>query len=426
MSQLEIALAVIGATVLLIGLFSQRIKKSLVQEPLLAVGVGALAGPYGFGWLDVQAWGQPDALLERVAEATLAIALMAVALRLTPGALRSLWRPVVLLLTAGMLTMWAASSLLAGWLLGLPLALALLLGAAITPTDPVVASSIVTGPFAERHLPERVRASLSLESGANDGLAYAFIMLPILTLSGTVGTAWQRWMIDTLVIGLVVAALIGAAIGYCAERVLHWATKRHLMESYSFLTFTVTLSLFTLGIASLIGTNALVAVFTAGLVFNLYSNTGERHEEERIQEAFSKLFLLPMFVVFGVALPWDAWPGMGWPLVALIVLTLLLRRLPMMALLYPALRRSYTVRDAAFIGWFGPIGVAAIYYALFAVRHTGDAGIWHATSAIVLASILVHGVTAMPFSRWYASGEASAQRRVIDREGSDRSPSQNS
>jgi sodium/hydrogen antiporter len=402
MSQLDIALASIGAVVLCLGIISQAIKRSPLQEPLIAVAVGILIGPYGLAWLDIAAWGDPITILEAAARLTLAIGLMGVALRLTRQDIIGLWRPVGLLLIVAMLGMCALSSAIAGWWLGVPVWIAVLLGAALTPTDPVVASSIVTGRFAEEHLSDRIRDSISLESGANDGLAYMFVMLPILLVQAGPGEAWQRWLTETLLLGVVVAAAVGVAMGWGAARLLHWARQRRLIESYSFLTYTVALSLFTLGGATLIGADALISVFAAGLAFNLASETGEKHEEESVQEAVNKLFTLPMFVLFGLALPFSDWVRIGWPLLALAMLILVLRRLPVVAALFPALRGTYSAADCAYMGWFGPIGIAAVYYAAFAVKHTGEELIWTAASAAILASILAHSLTAAPFTRWYA------------------------
>jgi sodium/hydrogen antiporter len=402
MSQLDIALASIGAVVLCLGIISQAIKRGPLQEPLIAVAVGILIGPYGLDWLDIAAWGDPNAILEVAARLALAIGLMGVALRLTRRDIIELWRPVGLLLIVAMLGMCALSSAIAGWWLGAPLWTAVLIGAALTPTDPVVASSIVTGKFAEEHLPDRIRDSISLESGANDGLAYMLVMLPILLLHASPAEAWQRWLTETLLLGVVVATAIGMAMGWGAARLLHWAKERALIESYSFLTYTVALSLFTLGGATLIGADALISVFAAGLAFNLASETSEKHEEESVQEAVNKLFTLPMFVLFGLALPFSDWVRIGWPLLAVAILILILRRLPVVAALFPALRATYSAADCAYIGWFGPIGIAAVYYAAFAVKHTGEEIIWTATSAAILASILAHSLTAAPFTRWYA------------------------
>lgn len=111
------------------------------------------------------------------------------------------------------------------------------------------------------------------------------------------------------------------------------------------------------------------------------------------------LSTLPMFVIFGLALPWEGWIRLGWLLPAIAVAAVLLRRLPVLGVMLPVLRGPLGASDVLFLGWFGPIGVAAIYYATFAVRHTGETIIWEATSAAVLVSILAHGVTAAPLSR---------------------------
>ena len=95
-------------------------------------------------------------------------------------------------------------------------------------------------------------------------------------------------------------------------------------------------------------------------------------KETHIQEAVTKLFTLLMFMIFGVALPLTEWASLGWPLLALAVLILLLRCPPVVAVVFPGLCRALNARDAAYIAWFGPIGIAAIYYAAFASARTYD------------------------------------------------------
>jgi NhaP-type Na+/H+ or K+/H+ antiporter len=165
---------------------------------MVAVLVGIAAGPYGFGWLDVSKWGDENTILEQTARLTLAVSLMGIALRLETHAIKVLWRPGVLLVTLGMVGMWLASSALAGWLLGLSFWAALLLGAVVTPTDPIVANSIVSGPFARKHLPLRIRDTISFESGANDGLAYPLVMLPVLMMGPSPDEAWMRWLVESV------------------------------------------------------------------------------------------------------------------------------------------------------------------------------------------------------------------------------------
>jgi len=409
MEQLNIALATMGLVVISVGLLSKPIKKSLVQEPMIAVLVGVAVGPFGLGWLSIDDWGEKTAILEQSARLTLAIGLMGVALRIEKKSVRTLWRPVTLLLTAGMLGMWLTSSVLAAWLLSLPLWMALLVGAIVTPTDPVVASSIVTGPFAKQHLPLRVRDGISLESGANNGLAYIFVMLPILMLEHSPAAAWQEWLTQSLPVGVLLALGIGGVIGYGAAKAIAIAEQHGIVEQPSLLGYTVAFSLVTLGAAELVGADALISVFLAGFFFNMFSDRQEEQNAENIQEAVAKLFTLPMFVIFGIGLPISQWLELGWPLLVLVVLVLLLRRSPVVLVLAPVLRKPLTMLDISYMGWFGPIGVAAIYYANFAQSHVHDPLVWYAASAMIFGSIMVHGITAAPLTRYYSRRRRAMQ-----------------
>jgi sodium/hydrogen antiporter len=401
MDELYLALALIAAAVLSTAIFSQAIEKSPLQEPLIATIFGFVVGPQVLGWIDLSRLGEPLRFMEELSRVTLAIALMGVALRLERNEIVRFRFPAGVLITFGMAGMWLAVGLLAIWLLGVPLWVAALIGAVVAPTDPVVATAIVNGPPAHKYLPARVRATLSLESGANDGLAYLIVMLPIVILAESSVQSWAPALLHSVFVGVVLACIIGAAIGYAAARLLHWSRRRHLIEKYSYLTFMVAVSLFTLAIGHLTGAESLLSVFIAGLVFDMFSDTREKHDEENVQEAFSRLATLPMFILFGAALPIEGWLAQGWPLAMFCIAVLLLRRLPVLAALLPLLRLSLTRLDVTFLGWFGPIGAAAIYYSTFATRHTGVEAIWHVASALTLASVIAHGLTAAAASRAY-------------------------
>lgn len=399
MHQINVALALIGATVLLLGLCSDWLKRHPLAEPMLATGVGVGVGPIGLDLLRMASWSDAYTILEQAARLTLAVSLMGVALRLGHDNLKAVWRPVALLLTLGMLAMWLVSSATAGWLLGTSLWTALLVGAVVTPTDPVVASAIVTGEFAEREIEEPLRDSISLDSGANDGLAYLFVLLPVLMLTHESGIAWSKWASETILLGVLLATLVGLALGFATATVLRWVERHELIGKHSLLTTTIALSLTTLGLAQLLDADALISVFIAGLSFNLLVDRGTERAEENVQEAISKLFTRPIFVLFGIMLPWDAWEQAPLQFASFALALLLLRRPLALTLLAPLLRRRYRPADIAFIGWFGPVGVAAIYYATFSLRETGAEIAWHAASAAILASIIAHGVTAAPLTR---------------------------
>ena len=183
MSELNIALVAIGAVVLILGLLSKLIRGTPVSTPMIALLAGVLLGPAIFGLLDASRWGSQETILEQATRLTLAISLMGVALRLPERFPLRAWRTLAVLLGLVMPLMWLASGLLVYLILGLPFLAALLVGAVITPTDPVVSSTIVTGDLAKDNLPARLRHTLSGESGANDGLAYPFVLLPLSSCS---------------------------------------------------------------------------------------------------------------------------------------------------------------------------------------------------------------------------------------------------
>jgi NhaP-type Na+/H+ or K+/H+ antiporter len=407
---LNIALLVIGGLVLVAGLLSNPLKRSLLSVPMIGLFAGVLLGPTVFGLLDLAEWGSQAVILEQAARLTIAISLMGIALRLPRRYVFENWRTLVLILGPLMVVMWLASGLVVFAILGLPFWVAMLVGAVITPTDPVVASTIVQGQVAEEKLPGRVRNLLSGESGGNDGLAYPLVFLAILMLERPPGEALMHWLTRTILWEVVVAVALGALVGYGVGRLLRWAEKRGTIEQPSYLAFTIALSLAVLGGAKLVGTDGILAVFAAGIALDLAVSTRDQAEEERIQEAVNRFFILPIFVLLGMALPWQEWAGLGWKGLLLVLAVLLLRRLPAILALTPVIPRVHGLRDALFVGWFGPIGVAALYYATLAERTAGVREAWVVGSLMITASILAHGASAAPLTRLYGrhAGESGS------------------
>ena len=402
MHELDVALAVIFATVLLLGLVSDAVERSWLSSPILALGIGVLVGPAALDWLDPARWGSEPVILEQAARLTLAVSLMGVALRVRREDLRALARPVGWLLGLGMAVMWVVSAGLAHVTLGLGALAALLVGAVVTPTDPVVSSAIVTGRFARENLSGRLRDTLSLEAGANDGLAYPFVLLPILLLLHPTGEALSLFAGRTLLAGVLLAVGAGVLVGWTAAHALRVAERRGWIGEHSLLTTTLALSLATLGTAGLVHADALLSVFVAGLVFNACADRKEEHEDENVQEAIAKLFTRPIFVLLGLALPWAAWGERPLAFAAFALSILALRRPLALLALWPALKGDVRGADLLFLGWFGPIGVAALYYSTLAWHETGDATAFHAASAAIVASVVLHGLSAAPLTRWHA------------------------
>ncbi len=112
------------------------------------------------------------------------------------------------------------------------------------------------------------------------------------------------------------------------------------MEQTSFLAYTLALSLVVLGGAKLLGSDGILAVFVAGLALDRAVSEIDRAEEERVQEAVNRFFILPIFVLLGLTIPWEGWVELGWAGLLLALAVLVLRRLPAVLALKPLLGRE--------------------------------------------------------------------------------------
>jgi sodium/hydrogen antiporter len=403
LNALYVSLAAVGGLLLLLGMLGGLLKeRTPVSEPLIALVAGVLIGPAALGLLDLADLGNQTLILEEAALVTLGVALVGVALRLPVGYAGGNWRLLFVLLGIVMLLMWIAGGLLVYLIVGVPFWTAVLIGAIITPTDPVVASSIVAGGVAERNLPARLRHAISAESGFNDGLALPFVVLPVLVLTEPPGEVLGHWLARIVLLEIVGGAALAALMGYLAGKTLRWAEKKETMERTSLLTISLALSLTVLGVTELLHLNGVLAAFVAGVVFNSAGSSDAKESQEDIQEAISRFFDLPIFVLLGMALPWQGWLDLGWRGPLLVVAVLLLRRLPAVLALRPLLGPLRgRAKDVLFLGWFGPIGAAALYYAAFSFRETGIEEAWVVGSLVICASVVIHGVTATPLTKLY-------------------------
>jgi NhaP-type Na+/H+ or K+/H+ antiporter len=160
-------------------------------------------------------------------------------------------RALSLLLGPGMVAMWVCTSLLV-WALvpRIPILYALAVGACVTPTDPVLANNIVKGKFADKNIPRDLQHIIIAESGANDGLGYPFLFLPLFLIkyvvlqpqTGGAGTAVGMWFYDIWVYQILLGVMYGAVVGWIAKELLHFAEERKYVDRESFLVFAVALA----------------------------------------------------------------------------------------------------------------------------------------------------------------------------------------
>jgi len=385
-----------GLVALGIALFSYQVRRLPFSGSLLALAAGVVAGPYVLDVVRVPD-DTRDLLLLESARLMLAVSLIGVALRFPVRSLRPVLRPVLLLVAVVMPLAALVTGGLALVLLGLPASLALLLGACLCPTDPVLASDVVSGVPAEQDLPQELRAVLTEESGANDGLALPLVLLtlvPVLdeAVGGQVLTAAYQ-----VFVAVVVAVLLGAGTAAALREV----ERRRDVERPSELVLTLLLAVLVLGVSEVLHVNGVLGVFVAGLAYNVVIGEDEREQQEMLDEVANRYLVIPFFLLVGVVLPWAAWADLGVGALLFPFAVLLLRRPPIVVVLSRLL--GLRLRDAVFAGWFGPIGVSAVFYlALSADEGATDPRLFAAGTLVVAASTLAHGVTALPGRRLYA------------------------
>lgn len=395
---LTLVILIVSLLWLLMGSTINSLQKFCLTEPMVALLVGILIGPVLRIILIPEV--EQDPILEWSAKLTIAMALMASALKLKHSYLVSHKQMLGLLVFGGMLLMFAASVLLSKVILNLDWPAALLLGAIITPTDPVVSSAMISGKYADKYLNNNIKSSLYFESGINDGLAFPLVAIGwILFQKGEMD--WGHWLGKVVLFENIIAVAFGCLLGYLAGVVMHYAHKKHLMTKKTLLSFSVGLGFFVLATLDLLKMNGIIGVFFAGLLFNRRIQKEEDLEEEKVQEAIERLFTIPVFFIIGLVLPWKEWLNIGTPLIIFVMAVLLFRRLPALILLKPFLGKIGRWPRVLLLGWFGPIGVAALFYAVISIKKAGYEEALPITIAVITASVLIHGLTSVPFSRLY-------------------------
>lgn len=408
MHTVEVVLAVAAGLALLMGLFTHWLRGHWVNEPVLALLLGILVGPEGLGWIDLATYGDERAVLETVADFTLAIALVSVGVELR-GSLARLVRPLVVLATLGSAMMWGISGLIVWLLLDVTLLEAALIGAVLAPIDPILTATVATGRIARENLPERIRHLLSAESAIRHGFGVIFVLLPAFLIERPDAAAWRDWVVEGVLWKGAVSLIAGVLVGYVVGRLDRWSTTRdHTEDRTGDLTpVFLALALVLVAAVGLAEGEGVLAVVGAAVAFAVTRVRPGEWPDERVEqqrrgytEIIKQVAQVFIFILLGTALPWSAWIDLGWTAVGLVIAILLLRRIPVILLLAPTLADIRTRDEALFVGWFGPIGVGALYFAAVAHAETRLEIVWTVATLIIAASIVVHDLTATPLGRW--------------------------
>ena len=383
--------ALVATLIVLWSSFSRTFSRLGISEPLLFVAAGVACG--GVHDLSVSAQASSVRLL---AEVTLVCVLFADASRVRvhslqhdpwlPTRLLGLGLPVTVLLGAVVAHLLQPHS---GWWA------ALLLGAVLAPTDASLGAAIVT----DTRVPARVRRALNVESGLNDGIVAPVVALAVAAVAGTTATVSAH--VTTAVADIALGAVVGLVAGAAVGRLLATAVQRGWSEGSSLGVAVTATALGSYGLATAVHGNGFIAAFLGGLAFGACARSIAPHLVD-VDEQAGQLLSCFVWYVFGAAM---LRPALSSPLAprALLyaVISLSVIRLLPVAL---ALVRTHLGRPTvAFMGWFGPRGLASVVFALLAADELGQQATPLVTyvSLTVALSVVLHGLSANPLTRRY-------------------------
>ncbi len=420
-----------GVVLVAMALAGSVLRRLPLSASMIYLAAGAVLGPLGLGMIIIDPVGGGSGLLEVVSEVAVILSLFTAGLKLRlPLSDRGWLIPVRLAFVSMALTVGLIA--LAGVaLLGLPLGAAVLLGAILAPTDPVLASDVQVGHPGDR---DELRFALTGEAGLNDGTAFPFVMLGLGLLGlHDLGAHGLRWVAVDLVWAVVVGLAVGAVLGTLVARlVVHLrSTHREAVGLDEFLALG--LIGISYGAALLVGGYGFLAVFAAGLALRRIerTRTGEDVADEletgggrgsgSVEEMATHPETAPAFMaralltfneqlerigeVAVVVLVGAALTIVGVPLAVAWFAPLLFLVIRPLAVLVGLAGASLSRTRLIFIGWFGIRGVGSVYYLSYAITHDLQPDVARTLAAItlsvVVASIVLHGASVTPLMSRY-------------------------
>ena len=384
-------LAIVAALIFTWAALSARLERFDVTAPIAFVLAGLVLT---HGPLATLGYAPSHALVKTLAEVTLVLVLFSDASRVGLRDLRTDMGLCVRLLAIGLPLTIGLGTLLAFGMLGESNPwLALLVGAALAPTD----AALGAGMMVNRAVPVRIRRLINVESGLNDGIATPFVLIALAGAQpgGHTGSVGPGAAAAELALGVGIGAVVGGVGGY----VVKVASDRGWVAGSFAGSAVLALAVCAYACALALHGNGFIAAFTGGLAFR--SAGGSRSERlVPFVEETSALVSLLVWLAFGAVAVLPAFESLTWLDVAYAVLSLTLIRMVPVAIALAGARLGRTT--VAFIGWFGPRGLASVVFALLALEEIGERAAGSAIAVItftVLLSVVAHGVTADPLAR---------------------------
>jgi NhaP-type Na+/H+ or K+/H+ antiporter len=408
-------LAVLALVLLGYAAVSGRLDGTWITAAMIFTGTGLLLGVDALGLVDPSATG---VAVKTLAEATLAVVLFSDASRIDLGALKRTLGIPTRLLGIGLPLTIVAGFLAALALLGeLRWPEALVLAVILAPTDAALGQAVVTSP----RLPVRIRQSLNVEAGLNDGICVPLFLIALAVAQAETDAIGHGVAAELVLEKIGYGIVGGVAAGALAAAIVVYAGGRRLVDATWLQVVPLAAALLAFGFAEAIGGSGFIAAFVGGMVFGgLRRHRGG--EVSYLMEQTGVVLTAVTFFVFGAILLGPALRDATWQIAAYAVLSLtLVRLIPVAAAMLGTGARGPTV---AFLGWFGPRGAASIVFALLLLEEGGLPGqdVVLTTAFLTIGlSVLAHGVTAAPLASRYADWLDRSSARSDERPESDRS-----
>jgi sodium/hydrogen antiporter len=410
-----------GILVLLTAWLPMVLSEAPLSLPIICVAIGAGLSVSPFG-MEVPHPAENLLIVERLTELVLIISLTGAALKIDRKIGWRSWMITWRLLAIAMPLTIAALAVLGYVMLGLGGAAALLLAAALAPTDPVLASDVQVGPPKSGE-EDDTRFALTSEAGLNDGLAFPFVMCAI-ALVETGGEGWVlRWLGVEVVWRLTVGVVVGVLLGYALGWLVFWMPNRAKLSRTGdgFVALGITLAVY--GIAEAFHGYGFVSVFVAGLALRAAERNHKYHQKlHDFSEQFERLLMMILLVLFGGAIMsgrlLDAltWSSITFAILAIVVVRPLAGWVCLAGAACPPTER-------AVISFFGIPGIGSIYYLAYALRKEPFEKvdvIWSTVALIILISIVIHGVTVTPvmglIDRRQRRGIAARESKTLEQQ----------
>lgn len=357
-------------------------------------------------------------LTEHVTELGVIISLMGAGLKIDRRIGWKNWGSTWRLLGVTMILSIILASLIGWWVAAFAPVTALLLGAVIAPTDPVLASEVQVGEPGEgktskKHdeadddseVEDEVRFSLTSEAGLNDALAFPFTNLAIALALAGVSTQpwWHSWLLIDVFYKLAVGGVLGWGLGKLLARLLLSMPAQSQMAKSMLGLGTLAATLLLYGVTEMVGGYGFLAVFIGALTIRDYERDHEYHAYLHIfAEKAEQLLMAGILLGLGGAIAGGLLAPITWPLVAAAVLIVLVVR-PVAGMVGFVGLRKVPWREKLAISFFGIRGIGSLYYLSYALNQyyfPNAEALWALVALVVVISIVLHGVTATPVMDW--------------------------